>query len=95
MGKREGREGGVGGRKGGREKGGRWDQVINDKHTTIDQQMPSPHLQSMKLTDDGLVLCIVAGEVGEDTRRAGDHVHVLRGQQHDQLSKQVIQVVLA
>ena len=48
----------------------------------------------MQLADDGLVLGVVAGEVGEHSGGAGDDVDVVGAEENDELPQEVVQVVL-
>ena len=48
----------------------------------------------MQLADDGLVLGVVAGEVGEHSGGAGDDVDVVGVEEDDELPQEVVQVVL-
>ena len=48
----------------------------------------------MQLTDNSLVLCIVAGEIRENVCRAGHNGSIIGTQKQNQLSQEVIKVVL-
>ena len=48
----------------------------------------------MQLTDDSLILGVIASEVGENTNGAIHDGHIIRAKKHDELTQQVIEVIL-